>query len=90
MIKLLPLEQNAKLTEITQEIELFGSTCIIKRNCVVDVRASVYEVLNHINAVFPEIDIPFTVIFENTVNYVKQWEAHYKEIAQRALRGRTE
>lgn len=78
MIKLLPLEQNALLTEINKEVNLWGHACLVFNKCVVDVRASVYEILSRINAVFPDVDIPFTVIFENTENYVREWETYYK------------
>jgi len=79
MKELLPLEQNALLTEINKEVNLWGGACLVVNKCVVNVSASVYEILSRINAVFPEIDIPFTVIFENTVNYVREWESHYKK-----------
>lgn len=78
MIKLLPLEQNALLTEINKEVNFLGIACLVVNNYVVDVRASVYEILTRINAVFPDVDIPFTVIFENTENYVREWETYYK------------
>ena len=80
MIRLLPLEQNALLTEISKEIDLWGGHCLVIHNCVVDVGASVYEILSRINAGFPDVDIPFTVIFENTVNYVQEWESHFKNL----------
>lgn len=76
---LLPLEKNALLTEISKEVDIWGGHCLVIHNCVVDVGASVYEILSRINAVFPDVDIPFTVIFENTVNYVREWESHYKK-----------
>lgn len=76
---LLPLEQNALLTQISKEIEMWGSSCLVIHNCVVDFASSVYEILNRINAVFPDVDIPFTVVFENTVNYVREWESYYKK-----------
>ena len=78
MIKLLPLEQNALLTEINKEVNFWGTACLVVNNYVVDVRASVYEILSRINAVFPDVDIPFTVIFENTENYVREWATYYK------------
>lgn len=83
MKSLLPLEQNALLTEIRKEVDLWGSSCLIVNNCIVDVGASVYEILSRINAVFPEIDIPFSTIFENTVDYVRAWESHYKKFIKR-------
>lgn len=78
MIHLFPLEQNALLTEINKAVDLWGAACLVVNNGVVDVRASVYEILSRINAVFPEVDIPFFVIFENTENYVRDWETYYK------------
>ena len=79
-MKLLSLEQNAILTQINNELDLFGFTCLVKRDGIVDFRLSVYEVLNHINAKFPELDISFGEIWEKTCNYVAEWSAHFKKL----------
>ena len=74
---LLPLEQNVIMTEINKELQLSGFSCIKFNGGKVDPFLSTYEVLSHINALFPNLEIPFGYIWECTVQYVAEWKNHF-------------
>lgn len=79
MQQLLPLEQNAVMTEINKEMTARGMYCLVKTARGIDFRASVYEALNHVNALFPDVDIPFSVIWAHACAYVSEWEEYFKK-----------
>ena len=71
MQELLPLEQNAIMTEINKELKAQGTRLLVwSGKWVFDCRSSVYEVLNHINALFPNLAIPFSVIYDRAIDFV--------------------
>lgn len=72
MIDLLPLERNAVLTEINIELATFGKRLIIRRGLEIDRAASVYELATHIYAKFPEVDIPFFMVFDKVSDFVQK------------------
>lgn len=76
---LLPLEQNSKLTEVHKVLNSFGLHNMRYRGEYLDCAASVYFVLNDINARFPEIDLPFCVIFDTVCDYVQQYADYLSE-----------
>ena len=66
----LPLELVSVMTEIRKELDLFGFGCIVFQGVKVDYKRSVFEVLNHINALFPNLAIPFSVIYDRAIDFV--------------------
>ena len=72
----LPLELVSVVTEIRKELDLFGFGCIVIQGVKVDYKRSVFEVLNHINAVFANLELPFGYIFESACTYVLEIQAY--------------
>lgn len=80
MIDLLPLERNAVLTEINKELASSGSAFIVSRGLVVDMSASVYELMTYIYAKFPAVDVPFCAVFEKVRDFVQGYVEHYEKL----------
>lgn len=81
---LLPLEQNALLTEINEELSLCGFSQLVTSERGIDRPASVYAILNFINAKFPNLELPFSVIWNKTQDFVSKWADHFEyKIQQR-------
>lgn len=80
----LPLELVSEMTEIRKELNLMGFTCIVKNNRKVDYKLSVFEVLNHINAVFPNCELPFGYMYLSACEYVIEWQQYFEKILNKS------
>lgn len=88
MIELLPLEQNAVMTEINKELALSGSGFIVSRGLVVDRAVSVYELMSYIYAKFPAANVPFNTVYEKISEFVQGFVEHYDNLRQEALKAK--
>ena len=79
----LPLELVAVMADIRKELDFNGYGCIVKSDGTVDFKLSVYEVLNHINAIFPNCELPFVYMFESACSYVNEWKEHIEKTYKR-------
>ncbi len=78
-MKILPLEVCSVLTEINKELDRFGLNCIVIQNGKVERRLSMYEILNHMNAAFPDMEVPFCELWTKASEYIREWEVHIEK-----------
>lgn len=76
IIEMLPLEMNAKLTEINKWLALSGSSCISYRGLKVDIATSVFAVLSSIDVMFPDCCLPFCIVYDRAYDFVIGYRDH--------------